>query len=1130
MSNYKPTAAQQQAIVASGSVLVSAAAGSGKTATLCHRIVQQLKSGEDITRMLIVTFTRAAAQDLREKLLKAIRAELKIDPSNKALARQLLKIPHAQIGTTDSFCLDLVKRYSTELNLPSSFRLMDDGEAAILSQSVMDKVIDEFYSRDDENFVNLCDILTRNSDDEVAQSLLTLYYATQSHPNGVNSLMQTEKNVDCESIVIAHILEQLRFMERTHRAALEHFQTNEKMQAKAAPVFEADLLIFERLRLACNVGVLGICAALEVKSDFNELRGVPKSEQDELYDFFASWRSRFKKNINDNKLGLTLSIAKFEADGMKSAQQIAILHKVLSVFHVELCEKKQQRGTFEHADIARFVLELLYNGSELSVIAREIAAEFDQVYVDEYQDTNAIQDMIYQAISRENLFIIGDGKQSIYGFRGAKPDIFYAYRELYGRSEGGTNIFLSENFRCSKNIIATGNAVFSSLFPIGGTPYLEQDKLVYGKSETDPIGEPCVNIHICPTSQSEYDLLVALMNKQIEAGREWKDIAVLVSKNDIAAQVAQYLEKIGIPASLEGSKRNFWDNGQVRSLLCLLASAVNPTNDIYLAGALTSERFGASIEDIALIRLDGEENGDLYRAVLAMQSNCDICAKLADYLVEMRRAQARFSIAEILRSLIAETFGDGCLYETESVHLRRFYNIAENYQANALNPDLAGFVRYIELLSQQGKSDESSVSINAVRVMTIHKSKGLEFPVCFLFGAGKTLKKDNKSKILYDGDLGAAMVVVDGLSERRALDFNALTMTKETSEQNEAIRRLYVALTRAKSELVIIGSPRKYGAKAPNVDDYMKTCELEAEMLCSGLLRQRSSYLQWILLALYSSNSAQEAYKIHMHESITPSSAVNEKNAEEFSNRREIVIHSFSQEMPQIPAKLSVSRLHPTVLDETDDGAAILEPEFDFVLDVPNFIAEHKKVSNTPDPREIGIATHAFMQFCDFAYVEKHGVEFEVMRLVDKRFLSPAVAQLVNIAQIKAFFDSAIYREMKIASKLYRERRFNVKLPASAFTAVNAELLCDESVLVQGVIDCYFVNSDGKLTLVDYKTDSFPLEMLQNPEKVAAILCKRHKLQLQYYCTAIERLTKRKVDRVALYSFALGDVVEVGIG
>jgi len=1134
MSSYKPTIAQQQAIDASGNVLVSAAAGSGKTATLCRRIVEQLKSGGDVTRMLIVTFTRAAAQDLREKLVKTIRDELKNDPSspsNKNLARQLQKTPHAQIGTTDSFCLDLVKRHAAELDLPSSFRLMDDSESSIFALDVMNRVIDDFYCKNDANFVVLCDTLTRNSDDEVAKTLLSLHYVTQSHPSGVDSLIRHESSQAFEQIIVEYVLKQLNFMEKSHYAALEYFATDETMTKKATAAFTSDLEFLERVRLACRTGIIGAISALENRPErWAALGRSGKIEDDELYVFYIDYRDNYFKKIisSKSKLGLPFSRATFESDSIKSAQNISTLHEVLSMFHVELREKKRQRGAFEHADIARFALELLLDEGKYSKIAQSVADGFDQVYVDEYQDTNDIQDMIYRAISRDNLFIIGDGKQSIYGFRGAKPEIFYSYRELFGQNNGGSNVFLSENFRCSQNIVDTGNAVLGALFPHSGTPYLEQDQLVHSKPEADPLGEPCVGIHICPTTEAEYDLLVNLVHEQVKSRRMWQDIAVLVSKNDTAVQVAQHLEAHGVPVSLEGSKRNFWDNPQVRSLLCLLAAAVNPTNDIYLAGALSSERFRATVQDLAIIRLNSE-SANLYQSVLEMQEKCSICAEFVEFVTEMRRVQARYPTNEIVRSLLAETFGDESLYHAKSAHLRKFCSIADNYQANSANPDLAGFVRYIEMLSNQGKSDESNVVGNAVSVMTIHKSKGLEFPVCFLFGAGKTLKKANKSKILYDGELGAASVVLDGLSERKAHDFAAIGIIKEENEQNEAIRRLYVALTRAKSEMIVIGSPRKHGANLPDLHEYRKKCEFEANLLCGTLLHQRSSYLQWILLALYSCNAARGAYEIHVHENVAPSRATHEKIAVETAESSELVVVPIEQKMPQIPAKLSVSRLHPTVLDEMDDGAAVLESDIELVFDAPNFITEHQKPHSTQlrSGREVGIATHAFMQFCDFAYVEKHGVYLECVRLTDRKFLSPSVAQLVDIAQIEAFFASSLYNEMKNASILYRERRFNVKLPAAEFTAENAELLGGESVLVQGVIDCYFIDSDDKLTLVDYKTDNFPSEMLQNSEMVAAILRKRHKLQLQYYCMAIERLTKRKVDRVALYSFALGDVVEV---
>lgn len=864
----------------------------------------------------------------------------------------------------------------------------------------------------------------------------------------------------------------------------------------------------------------------------------------------------------------------------------------------------------DYNDLEHFTLKLLYKeNGEFSDTAKNLSENFEEIYVDEYQDVNPLQNKIFEALSHKSkIFMVGDIKQSIYGFRGAKPEIFAKHRREFGDGEGskekGTStVFLSENFRCDKPIIDFVNSIFDVIFnsPEGENylhriPYGESDSLVYGKTTDNPEKEVEILIaeykkdkseekgsHSAAKKELEAKMVAMKISELVESGVRVSDIAVIMrNAKNTAGIFKKHLIRYGIPVQTESSSKLF-DSPEIQLLICVLNCIDNPCREIYLTGALRSPIFGFTFEELIEIR-ECEREGTLYSALVRYCEKHEYPKgrNFIEFIKRMKKISLGAPIDKIIWSVYNETSFFSIIYDGGEVsetlgesrrgNLIKFHSMARDYAANG-KTTLYGFLRTVETLMKSGKSPESagSGSENAVKIMTIHKSKGLEFEYCFICGTDRDFNNmDSREAIVYDDDLALGCKLKD--RETRLTYFNtpirnAIMIKTQLTKYEEEMRMLYVALTRARHRLYICGT-------AENRDELLeRTKNLSRPITIMTFLKQKS-YLEWILTSLSANLEKAPKYAlkfINMDKILDGEPEVAEESfdADEVSEQDTEKLYKEIKskleykypypESRRIPAKLTVSKLYPGILDETV-GAELREDDFsasEFTLDcvfeedrgenlpedeskdnfssarrgeagnlkIPKFLEKSKSYSGA----DRGTATHIFMQFCDFELAEKYGAEKEIERLYSEKFITEQHKELIDRRNIDKFFSSALYAQIKESEVMKREYRFNIKLPASNFT-IDSELqksLEGEEVFVQGVIDCYFENRNKNITLVDYKTDYIPRQIRGSDEDIKNYLSSRHSQQLSYYRAALERLTKKKVSEIYVYSFYMGKAYQI---
>ena len=732
---------------------------------------------------------------------------------------------------------------------------------------------------------------------------------------------------------------------------------------------------------------------------------------------------------------------------------------------------------------------------------------------------------------------------------------------------------MSNNFRCDESIISFANLVCSHLFKTGGKEisYSDGDDLVFSKQTPEEYESKPVKVVLIdtkkdgddaesgPYSDAESDYIaneiISLVNREKKANGDtisYSDVAVLYRSASFGAEVASALDRRGIPHTY-GSTENIFDRPEVSLTLSLLHVIDNPRRDIHLASALISPIFGLTAEDLIKIneKCADEELATLYDRIVFYSkkesgSLSEKCASITDEINGLRRDAESMPADRIIRQIYLRYSLISSGGDAASAALTGLYENARSFEGDAFK-GLYGYLKYVDDMIASGKtvSLEKSGGANAVQLMTIHKSKGLEFPVCFVGGCATPFNRDDtKDLMLYSQSLGIAMDLKDesGFGRLRTPFRSALSREIYGKLAEEEMRVLYVALTRARERLYVTASLR-YGVENELPKARARRCAAtRASILDCG------NYISWILTATYGRESKFFSLDTVFAADIVGSTAEPELSnlpilsdtqkafsEEELSKAGKHLEDIFAYQYPylhisNLPAKLSVSKLSPGVLDRSEDKAEdVTADSLDTVLPeiirTPRFMSEDDGVSAA----QKGTDTHTYLQFCDFEGVEKYGVKNELDRLISHGFIEKRAEKTVDLDQIENFFSSSLYALIKSAARIHREQRFNILLPAKRFTEdpVYAKELRDESLLVQGVIDLVIECDDGRLILCDYKTDRLTSAELKNRTLAEKKLTEAHKRQLSYYAAAIKRLFGRSPDRVLIYSLPLGDTIEV---
>ena len=1195
-------------------LLVSAAAGSGKTATLIERIIRSVTRETDpidINRMLIVTFTRAAASELRLRVMDALNKALAEDPSSARLRRQILLLESAQICTIDSFCLNVIKKEFQNTSHSADFRIGDENELSVLKTTCMDEaseiILKEFRESGlTEDVYEFLTILSGTKEDEnLSHSLLDIRRSLSNVPTGIesirtfsDSLAEDAKAGDindrAKQAILSHARHLFSHIKHIVNGYLIYCENDEKMKKSYSEAMRNDVLLCERALAIIERNDYFALRKLVSGYKFSNLGSLSASDKTPHSEHFSSSRKKYKAKFDDmvNKL-FTWNEEDVRFINDRSSVFLSILYRTLKKFEELYESAKQKRHILEFDDLKRGAYRLFVGeDGKPTPLAKEYASSFDVIYIDEYQDVDSLQDGIFSALAEyTDLFLVGDIKQSIYGFRGSEPAIFGKLRKAFPEYSDGqsreeqpcSSVYMSENFRCSEPVINTSNNICASLFTgsdacFGGVGYTPNDNLRFSKKAGEYPSVPCEFVLIDKDTADDEDekddddqlingieekywpeiraiarrIQNIVKNEKKEDGSDFKysDCAVLCDKNVQVSAVCGGLSTYGIPVD-DAPGENFFSSPEILLIYSLLCAIDNPMKDVPLAATLLSPLFSFSDDELFEI-CKKRRCLTLYEEVREYANGdgplANKCKRTISLLSEYaQHAEIRpidefipylWNVLDIdaIASFSAE---DGRTSEMRRINITKLYDYAVTYHAGTYRT-LHDFLTYLNELIEENPSTLISPASgetdngNKVHVMTIHHSKGLEFPVCILFGTGFSfIGKTKEADVIFDRDIGLCFdpAAQKGLVRIRSPYREAALCKKKEETFLEKIRLLYVALTRARERLIITASRTQYvnTALSATNEGYPSLLPYLDNVTPYTILNTKC-YAGWILRSepftkdlIFTKEDDAPLLFFKASESKEEGSTLSESAMADLTARFDF---PYEEKAVRIPSKLAVSKLYPTVLDE-DPSYSADKDEFDGEVDFsarPAFLLGEKSATGA----ERGTATHLFLQFCDFDLAVTHTAEKEAERLVKEGFLSEEHARLIRKNQIEEFFKSSFFSMLKNAKKVYREQRFNLPFPASKFSAEESrkEELEGRYVLVQGVIDVVFETEDGKLILADYKTDYITEEERRSPTLIKEKLKERYRSQLYYYSLAVRQLFGKEPDHVMIYSLPLGDVVE----
>lgn len=1209
------------------SLLVSAAAGSGKTATLTQRIINQITEDESCTleRTLIVTFTRAAAAELRARIASALTEAIAQDPANRHLNHQLLLLPGAHIHTIDAFFGEPVRANFERLGLPAGFRMADDGEADGIAASVMEQVMEDFYSasKDPENgilglaresaFLCFVETLVSSRDfSALIPTLTALYQKLVTSERGVARIADCAERIEREAKgdffdslwgaqLRDYTVNTLLAMEQKFLKAKAEIADDPSCGAAFANMFDSDAarcgMIAHRLQTG---GYAGAAQAFQAHPATRQ-PSVKKDQKTPLCEEFIAFRK--KQNEKIKKLAENFSVAP-EDIGAQFAATAAIcrtLYAIMAEYDKRYAEEKMRLGVCEFSDMPRFMLGLLQNedGSKTD-LARAFCDKFDWVYIDEYQDVNQLQDKIFAIIGGDHRFMVGDIKQSIYGFREADPSIFADYRRLFATltpdtledppaTDLGCVLFMSENFRCDKSVIDFTNLVCAYIFEacpdtIG---YREGDDLIHRKTAPEGYLSPLVTLQITQPADPDEDEnneddeddeddgedknvgidteTLAAVNEILRLLAEEKkadgtpilpsDIAILSRTKAPLDAFSRALTKAGIPVSAQ-SGGELYKSEPFRFWLALLDVIDNPSLDIPLSYLLTEPHGGRSSafspEQLALVRKAAAQNLSLYDAICTYATEGEnaslraLCAAFCAKLEAWRTLSVQLGADALLTELAQDEHL--CAYAQSEAFLFLYEN-ARQFTRKHWN-GLYGFVRaQHRAMNAKGLNSEASSAGGGVALMTVHHSKGLEYPVCFLVKCGKKFnRRDSRQTLIYDKDMGIGIKLSDGKGKRDTLLRRSMTLGKVHRSTEEEMRTLYVALTRARERLYLTATIKK------SYTAFWRECAMGG----SADILQAPDHLSWVLSAMASNEQrANACCRVELYEkgqvvplarSVAAVSAAAEGKSDAGSAHYAALMQlSGAQKqhtslLYKIPSKAAASKLSPHMLDtdfcfspgegedadEMQTREALLRRLEQMHSEKPDFFALMAENSK-PTAAERGTAAHLFLQYCDYARTRAHGIDDELERLVREKYITPRIAKIVNRRALQTFFDSDFFPLVMNADKIMREVHFNSFVPLEEFTQNQeiAHLVSGKLLHVQGSIDLILVGKDGSISLCDYKTDRPTPEEKRDHTLYRARMISTHKDQLTHYARAVKELFGKAPDRAFVFSLTLGEAIEL---
>ncbi|WP_044974465.1 helicase-exonuclease AddAB subunit AddA [Ruminococcus sp. HUN007] len=1179
------TKEQETAIDARGcSLLVSAAAGSGKTSVLVERLVRILSDSENrvpADRMIVVTFTKDAAAEMKQRLTAALADLIEKDPENQWLSEQQLLLQSAKISTVHSFCFDLIRDNIHELELTGSFRILDETEAELMESRLVSEIVTERYETHPEMTGLLYDQFCSRNDTPIEDIIKEIWRFVSSIPYGTSWLESICKGYSSEGNTGRYFKDEyLRYICGAVRNACTlsgeclELAESDDVGEKALDIIrtENDTIKMIYRTLSGNEGTPEERISSYEEPAFAVLR-MAKTVTPEAKDSIKALRDGYKKILKEKLVSAKELILCADEDIAVHCRVLEAFTDIIKELEEKLWKKKVEKSCIGFSDAESLAVKLLSvqdeNGVPVkSALAKELSEYYKVIMIDEFQDTNNNQDLIFRMLSHggtagcpgDDLFMVGDVKQSIYRFRLANPKIFINTMENsedYSENNGGRNscIRLNRNFRSSEDVIEFVNFIFRSVMSreVGEIVYDEGEKLIKGAefSERDrktvvALTDPDADE---PVTQAEYTARkIASMLKDGTPVDDRKggvrpctkrDFCILLRRKKDAADYIKALAEYGITAYSEETA-GYLSSREISVLLNLLRMTDNPLIDTSLAAVLMSPLFMFTDDEMIILRLE-KRTGHLYHALLDIYNGDNTeqipeemkrkVIHVMDTVSELRMLAASRSLVELIQYIYERTDFISLVYmlddgEKKRANLRALLEYARTYQ-QASDEGLSGFIRYIDrTLEMNGdfKSGQTaSTSEDVVAIKTIHKSKGLEYPFVFLcetqapFNRSDSLKKIQLS---FESGIGFRLQKRREFRRYTTLPFELINIRNMRDSVSEEMRLLYVALTRARERLFITLDTGK--ATVQKLAEYAASAH-RAGGITSDLAAKAGCMEDWLLMALITHPDGKklrelsgkdmffvsdEKFRVEFEEA----SAMSEVTGEADTETEEISAD------PELTVKITgrfASVKQTSVLHEAKFAVSDISKDhekYGTVLKRPAFMKERTGMTGT----ERGTAIHSILEHADFRALENDPAG-EIKRAAEKGFITARQAEGIDPEYIKAFTSSELFRRAVSSERMERERKFLVRLGDLELNDAAFEKFKDSDSMVQGIVDMYFEEEDG-LVLVDYKTDYVTdiSELVEN-----------YSLQLEIYRAALEKTENKKVKCAVIYSLKLGKYAEI---
>ncbi len=1134
------TQEQQTAVDAPvGENLVSAAAGSGKTKVLSERIVKRIKSGDtSIDRLLIVTFTRAAAMQMRERIYKALEEAVK-EEEREDLKRQLSFVSSADICTIDSFCIDLVKKNFFRVEVPSDFSIADPAQMDILKEEVLIEVLDELFEKGEEDFINLATTTGKGKNDSsLKEMILSLYTAAMTYANPEAWL---DKAVKMHEKGSKENNELFDFLKKEAEDEFEDMLSLLKHgceEAVTRGIPEYHEVFQEELDSIQDY----LDRDIEQKVHFVEFGAFKRTKGEEFLqmdkDYLKSVHEQAKKLLEKIKDLCTL----LNSERGVTHEKVSALTKAVKLFKKRFMEEKLLRKELEFADCEYYAIRILTEDGSSEVV-EELRNKYDEIYIDEYQDTNPLQDTLFEIISRKergegNVFIVGDVKQSIYRFRHSDPTLFTKKAELFDKSEKGNKMILSKNFRSRRDVLNSVNNVFENIMrkSTAQVEYDEEHRLNYGAASYVEYNKDKSEIYVLQKDyDSEFDdeelmsehkeaMVVARKIKEMMdegfmvTGKDgmrklkYSDIAILSpvikGKVDMFKSIFDLMD---IPVFCEAG-RNFFDTIEIKTMLSLLTVIDNPLNDIPLAATMRSPVFSFSENELLEIRVP-DRKVPLYENVIQMAENDSPLGKKCNDFLQTLEQWRELSFVMSVEKFVQKILTESTYYsfvgalpggKARQENLISLMDMAQRFENKAFK-GLYNFVKYIEKNAQRGSEIEIDMeqSDEAVLITSIHKSKGLEFPVVFLMGCGKQFNdSDSYGNMIYtsSGAVGLLNLKPETRVRYKCGEYTAISLMVTRENHAEKQRLLYVAMTRAKEKLILVGTVTNLSKKLDEWASYNG-----GRGLSDYRIRSFKNFLDYVCPV--ADPLFWDTHFVHELPALLgkkeEETAKEEKALTAGVKERLSYLYPYAN-LKNIPSKMSVSEIKKLSM-ENEMGVDFYKPADESLI--PSFLKKKEALSGA----KRGTAYHRVMELID---LNEKNVKKAIEGFVENGLMDKEEGECIDIKKVEAFLSSPLAEKMRNAKRIWKEESFTITIDAKDVFEEGG----DEKICVQGTIDCFFEDCNSNLVLLDYKTDYY-----QDPEEIG----KKYKKQLELYELAIFMKFSQKCNEKCLYLFHNDDIINV---